>query len=284
MMKRNFLVAILALVLSVGANAQKAERGDSLFLGDMVIEYVAGDCDVAVSFPQLSVAESSPMAVLKLAENLNGDVCGVLAEAGMLYEKDSLAAARVNSAQSLEMFLLQQASMSESDQSELMQLPYELYSEWEAFANQFIVSMFQKVYCYSGGAHGMTTCSFLNYERKSGELFSFGDIIEDKEAFMEAVVKNFCKERGLSSDAMMVKTGLNCELSELPFPSEIGLCKKGIAVVYQPYEVAPYSMGVVGIILPFKDMKDILSKEFFDVKSKSGGVQGYNEKTKNNKK
>ncbi len=283
-MRRNFLVAILALLVSVGAYGQKAERGDSLLLGDKVIEYVAGDCDVAVSLPQLSVAESSPTALLKLAENLNSDVCGVLAEAGLLYGQDSLAAARVNSAQSLEMFLLQQASTSEVDQSELMQASYELYSEWEAFANKFIVSMFQKVYCYRGGAHGVTTCSFLNYERKSGEPFSFGDIIQDKEGFMEAVVKNFCKERNLPNNAMMVETGLNCELSALPFPTQIGLCKKGIAVVYQPYEIAPYSMGVVGIILPYKDLKEVLNKEFFDIKTKSGGVQGYNEKTKNNKK
>ncbi|MFI3288217.1 MAG: hypothetical protein R3Y61_07070 [Rikenellaceae bacterium] len=282
-MKAFRVAVVFAVCVFMSESLMAKGKNDSLSMKNTIIEYVSEGSDIAISFPQLSVPASSTIVMQNLASRINGDACGVIADIAVYNKSNSLAvetSLKIDSPSELEMFVLSEANKSASEGNDLSEPVYQLYSEWNAFANSHIVTIFQKVYSFYGGAHGVTTCKLNNYSAVTGERFSFADIIEDKEGFMKAIVKHFCKDRKLKTTAPRIKTGLDYQLSDLPMPSEIGICKKGIVAIYQQAEIAASYLGVIAVVIPFKDMKDILDKKFFDVKSAKGSIDSYNEKTK----
>ncbi len=276
-------IAFFAAMIITPTSASAKSKNDSLALKSNVIEYVSGGSDILISYPQLQVPGSSTILLQTLAKNINQDACRMVAESAVLNQTDSaalIASKRVYSPEMLEMFVLKQSHISENEQGALSNSAYELYSEWAAYANEHIVSVFQKVSMYNGGANPATHAKINNYLTSNGEKFSFSNIIEDKEGFMDAVVKYFCKERRLSKKSLKIQTGLKYELADLPMPSSIGICKKGIVSVYESGEIASQKAGTISVIIPFRAMDDILDPKFFKIKSINAGIKTYNEKTK----
>lgn len=95
-------------------------------------------------------------------------------------------------------------------------------------------------------AHGMNGVLTLNYDLAHGKILSLYDIVDSKK--LPALHK-------LIRDA--VKTldiPLLVSLQEIEIPSTFTVTSEGIDFIFQPYEIAPYSEGVVRVTVPLESL------------------------------
>lgn len=284
-MKKTYTLILLAAVTV--ASYAKAPPSDSLMLRNTQTTYVSGSTDISLSYPQLYTSSQTVEQTKKFAAKLNGDVCqliGSIAPASEATQKDSLWKT-INNPAHLELYVIDAAKGALVEQEGYGGPKiYELFSEWTAFSNSHIVSIFIKTYMFSGGAHGMTVGRMLNYDSQTGQRIDLVKEIEDTAFLVDFAAKYFCKERHLPQDALRLRTGLFYELADLPFPDQIGFTAKGMLLYYDPYSIAPYSFGPISIIIPYRELDDVLAENFYKMKVVTGGSKTYNDNTKKKNK
>lgn len=116
-------------------------------------------------------------------------------------------------------------------------------------------------YDYSAGAHGQSACVYFVFDKKDGSL------VEENEFFKEgyeAPVSELIRKHLMSdyvaqlrADGFDVDELMSQSLSPasawvngvfLPGPN-------GVSWVFQPYEIAPYSYGIITVEVPWKELK-----------------------------
>lgn len=284
-MKKIFALIVLA-VIGITAHANSPSK-DTLRLENTTTHFADGGIDIALSYPQLITAKQSKDSTEKLYTGINSDVCRIIASIAPAPEalgKDSLWT-RATSPALLELYLL---NASKGLLAELQDYggpaTYDLYSEWTAFSNAHLVSIFIKTYMFTGGAHGITVGRTLNYNVATGKPIELISQIEDTAYMMDLAAIYFCKERHLPKNAIKLNTGLFYELADMPLPDQIGFTSAGLVLYWDPYSIAPYSFGPVAITIPNKELDEILAESFFKMKVASGGSKSYNQKTKAKRK
>ncbi len=261
---------ILISLLILASSAPLFAQNDKATVVDKQIDFQSEIADISISIPQLEIDESAPEWVHELQSKLNVDACNTIGQVLFKVSSDSNHL-KIASPLVLEIHALQSIKDYQNEAFNIPDSKYCLYSQWDINANEHIVSLFQKVTLEHGTPYPLNYYTFRNYSAKNGKPFNFADVIEDKDGFMEGVVKYFCKAHRISPKSTMGESGLYYELSNLPFPKEIGLSKKGIVAIYQPNEVAPYIHGATAVIIPFSALKDVFDSKFFDVKSARKG-------------
>ncbi len=115
---------------------------------------------------------------------------------------------------------------------------------------------------YEGGAHGNTTCTYLNFYEENGKVVTLDEL------FFPGY------ESGLSDillEALMGKVEVS-SLEELQdkgylmwtsmYPSKNFLLKEdSIVFLYNAYEIAPYILGVTELTIPYKELSNLLMKK-----------------------
>lgn len=116
---------------------------------------------------------------------------------------------------------------------------------------------------YEGGAHGINQLITFNFDTATGKLITLADVFAPG---YESQLKS-CLLKALKS-----KTGLN-SMDELKdagylysmemFPSEnFILNDETITFVYNPYEIAPYAVGSIELIITYSEVSKILNPSF----------------------
>ena len=128
---------------------------------------------------------------------------------------------------------------------------------WEAqidgevlYQSPEIISIAMTSYTNTGGAHGILNISFLNFDSKTGQRIQNNQIFNDVEAF-KTVAHPFFK------DAIKNKS-LLIDYKQFKLPTNIGYSEEGIVLLYNTYEIAPYSSGIIELAIPFGDAEPYL--------------------------
>lgn len=98
-------------------------------------------------------------------------------------------------------------------------------------------------YIYTGGAHGLSSIEYDCYDLTTGQRYEFGYLSEDEWA---PAVRQLISER-LNAEYGDDLFGTTPETAYVP--SAVRITDTGLLLEYQPYEVAPYCVGIVGIEL-----------------------------------
>ena len=116
---------------------------------------------------------------------------------------------------------------------------------------------------YEGGAHGINQLITFNFDIATGKQITLADLFAPG---YETELKNTLLK------ALKSKTGLNSmnELKEAGylysmdiFPSEnFILNDETITFVYNPYEIAPYAVGSIELIITYSEVSKILNPSF----------------------
>lgn len=98
-------------------------------------------------------------------------------------------------------------------------------------------------YVYTGGAHGLGSVVYDCYDLASGQRYDFQYLMEDSwaDGVRQLVANRLNEDYG---DALFGVTPETAYVS-----SAVKVTDDGIIIDYQPYEVAPYCMGIVSIAL-----------------------------------
>lgn len=129
--------------------------------------------------------------------------------------------------------------------------------EWEAqidgevvFQSTQIITVALTSYINTGGAHGALNVSLLNFNAETGNKIENNSLFDDIEGFKE-VAKTYFKEETLDKDLLDIST-------EFILPNNIGYNNEGVILIYNTYEVAPYSTGIIEFMIPFEKVKSYL--------------------------
>ena len=128
---------------------------------------------------------------------------------------------------------------------------------WEAqidgdimYQSEDIISVAITSYIDTGGAHGSLNISFLNFNAQTGKTILNTDLFKDKEAFY-TLSKSYFLVNVDTKDSLF-------EPEKFVLPANIGYTVDGIILLYNTYEIADYSEGVIEFTIPYDKVNSLL--------------------------
>ena len=136
--------------------------------------------------------------------------------------------------------------------------------EWEAliesevtYESEQLVCIAVNSYLDTGGAHGSSHVTFLNFDKTNGKLLKIKNILKDVEGFKTLVQPYFEKATKPLSDEETIEDPFYGEGFQLP--ESIGFGEKGVILLYNVYEIASYAQGVTEFSIPLEEAKPYLT-------------------------
>ena len=105
--------------------------------------------------------------------------------------------------------------------------------------------------CYLGGAHGSHVVQYFNFERTSGKLLTIQDIVpaEKEMLVLMAMQDQLCKDYEVKDiTELQEQTGITM-LGDLYLTNNFLLKGDSILFLFNQYDIAPYSAGLISITL-----------------------------------
>lgn len=130
-----------------------------------------------------------------------------------------------------------------------------------------VLSLFGNNVVFSGAGHPERTCTSANYDLLTGDVLTLASIMTQNSS-----TEDFCNLvlDGLSEMAegdylyedykATVKKRFNSDATkdEAWYFTQTGLC-----FYFSPYEIAPYSSGIISVEIPYEKLEDLLHEAYF---------------------
>lgn len=151
---------------------------------------------------------------------------------------------------------------AENDDMPLMGWDYEGSGDTLLISTK-VISIYYQVYSFTGGAHGNSNITYLNFNAQTGDLLKLTDMVSDTTALkkiaelkFEKTQKEFAKDNDFEYDRASY-------FWEKPFylPANIAVTKTGLLFMYNPYEAAAYAYGPISFDLTWQELGTIAKKE-----------------------
>lgn len=118
------------------------------------------------------------------------------------------------------------------------------------FKSSEIISISITSYVNTGGAHGILNISFLNFNSLTGKQIANKDLFTDIDGF-KAVAETYFQKAIKENDVVF-------DQNKFELPTNIGYTDDGLVLLYNTYEIAPYSTGIIEFTIPFKAIESYL--------------------------
>lgn len=112
---------------------------------------------------------------------------------------------------------------------------------------------------YLGGAHPNYYISFLNYNLHTQKEVFIEELITDKTAFMKLGEQKFLEARISEYEQQDARMEDFFFGEGYHLPENFAIKKEGIFLYYNPYEAAPYVLGPTEYLIPYSDLKGMIS-------------------------
>lgn len=142
-----------------------------------------------------------------------------------------------------------------------------IFSAREAYKTDTYVTYSSNNYIYLGGAHGSTIFDDAVFSLKSGEQFGWNMFVPDSlPAIKEIIKKDLMTEFFKVKDVRAFRDGLLVDPDTLPLPATSPyFLADGVHFIYQQYEIAPYSAGMPGCVVPYSEVMDMFTPAVKDL-------------------
>lgn len=152
-----------------------------------------------------------------------------------------------------------------NDYTDLSEKYPEESTPWEAkingtiiFENKDVITIKLESYLFTGGAHGLSTIRFLNFNKIEGVELNRDELFKSEKTFSTFAEDSFRKQENIPVEAAINSTGLMFETERYYLPENIGYTDKGILLFYEPYEIASYADGPIIMTIPFAEVNKFL--------------------------
>jgi hypothetical protein len=111
---------------------------------------------------------------------------------------------------------------------------------------------------YMGGAHGMREKQYFLFDTAKVKKLSLDDLIQ-KNAHMTVrriLAAKLREFSGIPADAPLSQGGFFTDLPEIP--ENFFLTASGFGFHWDPYEIAPYVMGPIEVLVPYDELMSTL--------------------------
>jgi len=121
-------------------------------------------------------------------------------------------------------------------------------------------------YIYMGGAHGLNTRNYFNFDLKTGKLITEKDLfVGNYESALSELIKKRIFEDSKEEQAREPNTESILSLDDTDFWTDsikpngnFYITDESINYIFNPYEIAPYYMGITEVSLPYDRLEDLL--------------------------
>lgn len=120
-----------------------------------------------------------------------------------------------------------------------------------------VVVMSEDAYSYTGGAHGMNSTMYYNYNMKNGSFITAKELFTDTTQLRKVLLQKLRKKYKLKPSQPLQDVLLVTD-SDFYITPNFYLAPGGIGFVYNPYEIGPYAMGIITIFMSYEDVKTLL--------------------------
>ena len=111
-------------------------------------------------------------------------------------------------------------------------------------------------YSFRGGAHGIQTVTQMVLDKKTGAPLSEDDLfVPAYQAPVSALIREAIRSSLEADDAELLPL---VEMEQVAPNGNFSLSADGIQWLYQPYEVAPYALGIVSATVSWEQLKPYL--------------------------
>lgn len=140
-------------------------------------------------------------------------------------------------------------------------------SNWQSNREVFVkyngnglVTLGGQYYEYAGGAHGNPAAINICLDVSNKKVLQLSDILRIDSAVLQQLLESrFRRDYNLAPDDSLTQILFDDEL--LP-NKNFGISSSGIYFTYNPYEVAPYVVGIIDIFIPYESLKNYLKEDF----------------------
>jgi len=238
-------IMLCVLLLFIGCN-----RGNNLtFEPNSVVDKACSDC------PEIELIIPRAMNKTKLARKINTTLEEELIN--LLVFDEEIAASSLTEAVNSFKNGFQEMKARYPDESEI----------WEAkikgeliYESKNILTFVINSYLFTGGAHGYTNRTYLNFDKRKGNELEIWELFDEKERFEHFAEIKFRIQEGIAQDDPINSTGFMFENDAFYLPENIGFTKDGLVLLYNQYEVASYADGVIELTIPFNEVENYLSR------------------------
>lgn len=222
---------------------------------EKIIEKTTDNCEencLSINFNYLICEKPN-----KFAQAFNKEVESQVVNFLLSNHTDSLKVSDVSISESLDIFMKDYNTLHQH----FPDIPaYELIlSDSISYQGKKMVSLMSNRYSYTGGANGISSTVFLNFDVSNGERISTDSLFKNLSQVLLVAKKHFEKwQKSLEIDASN-ETSITFTDDEFRLPQNIGFSNKYLILFYNPYEIAPYVGDSLELKIPIEEVKAYLN-------------------------
>ncbi|OPZ03000.1 MAG: hypothetical protein BWZ11_00452 [Bacteroidetes bacterium ADurb.BinA395] len=130
------------------------------------------------------------------------------------------------------------------------------FSLW---SDENIFSYGIKRYVFMGGAHGLSTQTFLNFDLKTGKTLTEKDLfIPDYKEKLTTLIRERLIEENDEISEYRDLNQTDYWVDSIQPNGNFYISDEGINYLFNPYEIGPYYLGETEVRIPYARLKDIL--------------------------
>lgn len=157
-------------------------------------------------------------------------------------------------------------------------LPYAVERTYEITrGDDRMLSIMAQDYMYMGGAHGSCMRTYLNFDTKTGELLTFGDLTEGPNGLWAKVMEVM---RNLAAEDPDVRDRMDFVEEDQREAALAALIREGswffegdhMVLESQQYELGAYAAGMVRFPIPVSELQNDLRPEYLPVQEERGDL------------
>jgi hypothetical protein len=117
---------------------------------------------------------------------------------------------------------------------------------------------------YTGGAHPNTRRRVVSFDVASGQLLGPEDLVSDIAALTTIVERQLRSDVEIGPDGDLEDAGFWLPEDGLRLPDNIGVVADGLLFHWDPYEIAPYSMGAIDVTVRAAELAPIVTRTYWN--------------------
>jgi len=118
-------------------------------------------------------------------------------------------------------------------------------------------------FAYTGGAHPNTRRRLVSFDVESGQLLGVEDLTTDIDTLTSITERQFRVDQGLEPDDDLEAAGFWFPEEGFTLPDNLGITADGFLFHWDAYEIAPYSMGPIEVIVPAAELNPIVNQNYW---------------------
>lgn len=147
----------------------------------------------------------------------------------------------------------------------LRDFPDDYHITWETsvqgelcYQDEKLLAFCMETYSYTGGAHGYGSSHYLLFDKRKGTLITREELIKDVNGFTALAEQKFREHYASDENTPLNEQGFMFENDQFHLPDNIGFTNNGLKLIYNPYEIAPYSSGQITLEIPYAEVNAFL--------------------------